>query len=151
MPTALFAGTLMEQYPDAKVILVERDFDKWYSSVKETVYWGFCLEPEGVDEELLEFFKSEAYLDGIFNDKESFLDKERVRSIYEKHNKWIKENVPANRLLLMKMGEGWDRLCAFLGKQVPDVPFPHVNSAKEFRDFFHYDKHPAENIPIFSS
>lgn len=124
----------MKQYPDAKIILVERDFDKWCESIKETVYLSLCVEPT-VDpkHKIRLLFKSDMILDGIFKDKESLLDKERVRALYEKHNNnWVKENVP-----IIKTGEGWDRLCAFLSKEIPNVPFPHKTSTPEFQfNFF---------------
>jgi hypothetical protein len=37
--------------------------------------------------------------------------------------------VPAEKLLLMNVKEGWGPLCKFLGKPVPDGPFPHANEA----------------------
>lgn len=33
------------------------------------------------------------------------------------------------RLLEYKLGSGWEPLCEFLGKEVPEVPFPHVNES----------------------
>lgn len=32
--------------------------------------------------------------------------------------------------MIMKMGDGWEPLCEFLGKPVPDEPFPWVNDAE---------------------
>jgi hypothetical protein len=32
----------------------------------------------------------------------------------------------------MQLGEGWNGLCEFLGKSVPDVPYPKSNSTEEF-------------------
>ena len=37
--------------------------------------------------------------------------------------------VPDEQLLVYKVGEGWDRLCEFLDKDVPDTEFPHENKA----------------------
>jgi hypothetical protein len=42
-------------------------------------------------------------------------------------NRRIKENVPKERLLVMRLGDGWEPLCKFLGKPVPDEPFPWAN------------------------
>jgi hypothetical protein len=30
--------------------------------------------------------------------------------------------------------DGWEPLCEFLGVSVPEMPFPHLNDAKEFGD-----------------
>ena len=38
--------------------------------------------------------------------------------------------MPKEKLLEYKLGSGWELLCEFLGKQVPDVPFPVVNETE---------------------
>lgn len=45
------------------------------------------------------------------------------------HNKWVRENVPADRLLEMDLKEGWAPLAEFLDLPVPNVPFPRANDA----------------------
>ena len=37
--------------------------------------------------------------------------------------------VQPENLLIFKVGEGWDRLCEFLGQEIPDMEFPHENKA----------------------
>ena len=37
--------------------------------------------------------------------------------------------VPEDQLLVFNVGEGWERLCAFLDKDAPDFEFPHDNTA----------------------
>ena len=34
-------------------------------------------------------------------------------------------------------GDGWQKLCAFLGKPTPSVPFPHANKAQDRRTNVH--------------
>lgn len=41
----------------------------------------------------------------------------------------IRGLVPKDRLLEWYLGDGWEPLCGFLGKPVPDTEFPHVNTA----------------------
>lgn len=36
--------------------------------------------------------------------------------------------VPRERLLEWSVQDGWEPLCEFLEKEVPDEPFPHVNT-----------------------
>lgn len=126
----------MKKYPNAKVLLVERDFESWYESAKTTMYWALCLtDPTSLGPHKLKlraFYKSELILEGMFKDQETFLDKDKVRAIYERHNAWIKENVPSEKLLIMDMEEGWNRMCQFLGKPVPEAPFPHTDTSKDF-------------------
>ncbi|AEO62078.1 hypothetical protein MYCTH_2131264 [Thermothelomyces thermophilus ATCC 42464] len=40
----------------------------------------------------------------------------------------IRGLVPKERLLEWYIEDGWELLCKFLGKPVPDVPFPHANA-----------------------
>jgi hypothetical protein len=53
---------------------------------------------------------------------ETFQDEEYTKALYRKHCQEAIETVPEEKLLIMELGEGWDRLCKFLGKEVPEVP-----------------------------
>jgi Sulfotransferase domain len=44
----------------------------------------------------------------------------------------MRKLVPSERLLTYELGSGWEPLCKFLGRDVPNVPFPHLNESKEF-------------------
>lgn len=45
------------------------------------------------------------------------------------HCNMIRGLVPKERLLEWHIDDGWDPLCKFLGKPVPDMEFPRVNTA----------------------
>ena len=51
------------------------------------------------------------------------------RKVYEDHYALVRKVTPKERLLEYKFGQGWEPLCEFLGKEVPDVPFPRVNDS----------------------
>ena len=36
--------------------------------------------------------------------------------------------VPSSQLLVFNVKEGWDPLCTFLEKPVPEIPFPKKNA-----------------------
>jgi len=59
-------------------------------------------------------------------------DPGHVISIYERHNQEVIRSITPERLLIFEAREGWAPLCQFLGKPIPDVDFPHVNSSEEF-------------------
>lgn len=40
--------------------------------------------------------------------------------------------MPRDRLLEWKVAEGWEPLCKFLGKEVPEEEFPRVNDTDNF-------------------
>jgi hypothetical protein len=42
--------------------------------------------------------------------------------------------VPADRLLEFEVAEGWEPLCDFLDRPVPDEQFPRLNDAEAFRE-----------------
>lgn len=41
--------------------------------------------------------------------------------------------VPAEHLLVYEISQGWGPLCAFLGKSVPQEPFPHANDREHWK------------------
>ena len=48
------------------------------------------------------------------------------------HNDAVKAAIPANRLLVYEVKQGWDPLCKFLGMPVPTEAFPQTNGREEF-------------------
>ena len=145
-PAALMAEELIAAYPNAKVILIERDIDRWYKSYCETVINGtanpFIPLASMIDKPYLGQMRaqSELIVKHCFDVQEPFTKyglipnsayfdawKANAKSAYEAHNEMIKRITPKDRLLLFQLDEGWDPLCKFLNKTVPDVPFPRVN------------------------
>ena len=52
-----------------------------------------------------------------------------LEGLYEQHNAHVRKHVPAHQLLEYDVSQGWDPLCKFLDKPVPNEPFPHVNDS----------------------
>ena len=50
-----------------------------------------------------------------------------MKQRYKSHNLYVKSEVPEEDLLIWNVKEGWEPLCKFLDKPIPDVPFPHAN------------------------
>ena len=48
----------------------------------------------------------------------------------------FRSTIPPERLLVYRVADGWPPLCHFLERQIPDEPFPQVNSADDFRRRF---------------
>ncbi len=57
-----------------------------------------------------------------------------LRRGYIMHNEHVRRTVPKDKLLDFQPADGWAPLCAFLGKQVPSGPFPHVNEGGKAAD-----------------
>lgn len=48
---------------------------------------------------------------------------------FDAYTETVKATVPADRLLVFDVRQGWGPLCQFLGVPVPDEPFPRVNDS----------------------
>ena len=59
-------------------------------------------------------------------------DPEVVRAAYRRREQEVREAIPAERLLVFDVAEGWEPLCAFLGVEIPNEPFPHHNLRADF-------------------
>jgi hypothetical protein len=53
--------------------------------------------------------------------------------VFNRHNGEVRRRVPEGRLLVYEVKQGWGPLCEFLGVEVPDKPFPHLNDAADMR------------------
>ncbi|KAG1526364.1 hypothetical protein G6F52_002495 [Rhizopus delemar] len=135
-PTCTFYKELMDKYPDAKVLLTVRSPESWYASVCKTIAPLAQRYNEIKSERAKEVLDVtlKVVLDGIFADEERMKDEKLVQKLFTDHIEEVKRHVPSDRLLVMELGEGWDRLCQFLGKEVPNVPYPKLNEAASFQD-----------------
>lgn len=125
-PACSFWRELIEVYPDAKVLLSVRDADDWFESTQATVMGPHMIDMT-TQGPLKEFFDKLVYREfgeGI-HDRDFMVDK------FKRHNAEVIATVPKERLLVFDVKEGWEPLCAFLGVEVPDGPFPHSNSREE--------------------
>lgn len=136
-PTCSFYRELMDRYPDAKVILTVRDADKWYDSARETIYYVRHAFPPWASWFLPRMRRFTHMLDdvvwiGTFQGR--FADKQQAIAAFNRHIDEVRRTVPADRLLVYEVSQGWEPLCAFLGVPAPkDKPFPRLNDTAEFR------------------
>lgn len=132
-PACNFWAPLAARYPQARVILSERDPERWYESVRSTIYptsmaRGRSDEPE---QRAMGEWLAELIWDGVFGGR--LEDREHAIGVYRAHGERVRASVPPERLLVFDPAQGWGPLCAFLGLEAPDEPFPHVNTRAQFR------------------
>jgi hypothetical protein len=140
-PGCTFYDRILKAYPDAKVILSVRDPEKWYASAERTIYAlkeaaaRGALETDGpaAPPEVLGMIKSLIW-DTTFEDR--FADKDFAIAVFQKHNDQVRETVPEDQLLVYEIQQGWDPICKFLGVEMPESEFPHLNDAESFRRMF---------------
>lgn len=130
-PTCAFYRELMEVYPEAKVLLNVRDPEKWYDSMYETI-WAIQPAFPFWFPRIVRRLHDEIIWDG--NLKGAFEDRQKAISVYKNYIEEVRKTVPANRLLVYEVSQGWEPLCAFLGVPVPEGrPFPNKNDRKSFK------------------
>lgn len=142
-PGGYFWRELMDFYPDAKVLLSVRNPESWERSFRETI-WNM-----GHGGSLLHLMSSaRALVDPQWQRYTEFVERmfwspegtfaagherpEQLIEVMNAHNEEVKRTVPADRLLVWEVTEGWEPLCEFLGVPVPDEPLPHVNDRETF-------------------
>ena len=137
-PSSAFYKEQMQAFPEAKVILTVRDPEAWYRSVAQTIYpISDLMAPRW-----LCFFSSrarrmrrlvfEVIWDGQLRGQ--FENKDATIAIFEEHIETVKRTVPAERLLVFDVREGWAPLCDFLGiSEIPEEPFPHINESAKLK------------------
>ncbi|KAI0537902.1 P-loop containing nucleoside triphosphate hydrolase protein [Xylaria digitata] len=136
MPPLDFIPELMEIYPEAKVVLVERDPDRWLESLMVVskasnkpwlpyLIWvvpGWRWFPS-----LMKHYTESAKRIMQLKPKGEF---KRGTQFILNWNNMVKEMVPPEKLLVMELKDGWEPLCKFLGVPVPDGPLPRANDAE---------------------
>jgi len=126
-PGAQFWRGIAGHYPDAKVLHTVRDADQWFDSTQATIFapGSFTDNPPPHLAKFFGFIRTE------FGD--NIHDRSFMTDYFRRHSAEVERTIPKERLLVYEAGEGWDRLCSFLGVPVPETPFPHTNTSKEFR------------------
>ena len=126
-PAAPFWRELSEAYPEAKVLLTHhvRGAGAWYDSTYETIYAEMKRGSESsfgrTFIEMMNGLVWNGMLQGVMEDREAAI------ALYRAHTEEVRDTIPAERLLVLSADEGWEPLCAFLGHQMPEEPFPRSN------------------------
>ena len=110
---------LDELIPGSKFILTIRDDESWYKSVNRHI--GDLRSPEH---------------EWIYGKGKGLpkTDQANTISIYNNHNKevinYFKDRPDDLLVIDFTKGDKWGKLCSFLGKDIPNTPFPHYNKGK---------------------
>jgi len=154
-PSSLFWKDLLKIYPNAKVLLNDRDPVRWYESVNNTIFKMCQLmqSPAITFNPLLQLVMKltgqavpgivptavcygptplgPSYPRGMFGAIEQ--GQEEAVKFYQAWKAEVVNEVPADRLLIWQVKQGWEPLCKFLDITVPEGPFPNVNDTQMFQ------------------
>lgn len=131
-PAVAFYRELADAYPRAKIILTVRDADEWHASIRDAllplrrslVAWNpWASKLRRLTDRLI--------WEGTFEGRAAERDFAVAR--FEAHNDEVRASIAPERLLVFDVKQGWEPLCRFLGRPVPDVPFPSTNSRRKVR------------------
>jgi hypothetical protein len=137
---AAFYEDLADKFPDARFILPIRDSREWAAGYAR-VYRAGTLE---------------AALKGALNERVILrlltwgcvaFNKTKAVRRFDRHNEAVQRFFAGtDRLLVIRVceGEGWDKLCPFVGADIPAVDFPHIESGKAQRLTRHLLQHGLE-------
>ena len=131
-PEAAYWKQVSDAFPDAVILLSTRPAAEWWRSFDKTIAENFRRQPPPGAEQFLAMVTDLLY--------ERFtpdaLDEAGAIRAYEAHNEHVRATAAPERLVEWQPGDGWEPLCAALGTDVPDEPFPHTNTTEEFRSRF---------------
>ncbi|MCJ1433323.1 hypothetical protein MMC27_002683 [Xylographa pallens] len=139
-PAVAFAEELVAAYPDAKVILVEREIESWYRSFDANIIAAQWSPLISFVSELDPWFLRPVrrchrrWATGWMASSCKAEMQEKARQAYRDHYALVRRVTPKARLLEYNFADGWEPLCEFLGKPVPSVPFPQVNDSEALQE-----------------
>lgn len=139
-PACTYWQQLVATWPDAPVLLNTRDKEAWYQSCLKSIHAAAEAGRRGElgggtgpppSFEVMRFINTDIW-DGNFEGR--FQDKDFAFQVFDRHYASVRSAIPSDRLLEWEIMEGWEPLCSFLGVEVPDEPFPHLNDTAAFRE-----------------
>ena len=138
VPCIAFAEELILAYPDAKIIISTRDAEKWLASMDSTagrvLRWKTWEWLGQWDSSLnVPFWRhANALMPYMYGTMTDYSVDGPAHKRFLEHYKTVRQAAPAERTLEYKVQDGWEPLCRFLEKPIPDEDFPRMNDATQF-------------------
>ena len=139
-----FYKEILREFPDVKVLLNVRDPVRWYESVRDSIlalHLTMQSWPCSWFHALMGLMEWD-HKDMVPTSSSAGLDmfgavsagQEAAVKFYQEHVEEVKSHVPADKLLVFEVKQGWQPLCDFLNVPVPENPFPRVNDTEAMND-----------------
>lgn len=131
-PGAHFWRELGAAFPEAKVVHSIRPPQSWWKSFSDTLGPSLSnYEAEEIRPGTRATLEVAAQVVNLDTDGD-MTNREQALAAFQRRTEDVVAAIPAERLLVFDVAEGWEPLCRFLGAPVPDKPFPHHHKTAEF-------------------
>ena len=114
-----------------KFIYIKRNVDEWVDSFERVNLSNnyMALHTGKIAENCITKM-DRTCLEEIFDNQNYSTDLAKDR--FDWHYNQVLDNIPENRLLIYEFDMGWDPLCEFMGKDIPEEPIPQINKNTMF-------------------
>ena len=131
-PACSFWKQLKAANPNAKVVLTRRDPERWYESIRQTIFQALPAHTDDQRRNRWRASTRKLIFEQTFGND---LGHDNVIATLRAHEADVIASVDPAELLVFDVAEGWGPLCSFLGVREPAEPFPRTNSTEEFRSW----------------
>lgn len=133
--------TVDKEFPNAKFILTIRSREKWANSAKkhcdQAMYHSVHeyrinnFKNYDPDKDIIYSNDNMGLIEYLYQTPYKHMDLEAFAKHYDEHHAGVFEYFKDRDdflVLDLEKGDGWEELCAFLGKEVPKRHFPHSHT-----------------------
>lgn len=117
VPWALLYKELDKKYPNSKFILTEREENKWLNSVLNHFGKTYIPIHEWIYGEGVAFGNEGIYL-------------KKYKDHYAEVKQYFRDRPNDILMISFSNGDDWEKICNFLGHEIPKVKFPYANKGK---------------------
>ncbi len=106
-------------HPGSKFILTTRDLESWITSAE--------VIPRSVLDGYWKLETRALLYNSLVFDKDKFIE------AYVRHHREVQNYFKNRELLILDLRDEnkWEKLCSFLGKNIPNCNYPHLNTRQE--------------------
>lgn len=126
-----YYAQLYEIFPDSKFILTTRNKEDWLISMR--THWEEKVDDKSKPEYELKMNIRYFLRAAVYGCQRYSID--RLSYVYDLHYRNVVDYFrnKDNSLLIMNIndGDGWEKLCPFLGLEIPQTEFPFVKFKKQ--------------------
>jgi len=131
-PSAHYWRELAEVFPEARIVHTVRSPESWWASYSETImkFIGIGVTQDAGFVRDMSQWTMKVIGEETFGT--DYTDRDAALRAFDRRIADVAAAIPADRLLIFDVKDGWEPLCDFLGLPVPETAFPRSNDRAEF-------------------